>query len=115
MMASHVVASVKRVQGGVGRAHHVHQLVILRLRPTGGLGGAGSFWFLVVPLRRQQRLSSADNHVHETLPGYDDGWKGGGLGQFVQHNNSLIYNANKLDVFGNVPHLFFEVTSRKIK
>lgn len=65
-VSGHVVPGVKRVQGGVGGADDVDELVVVGLGP-GRL--AGTLDILVVPLSRQQRLSSADNHVHETLAG----------------------------------------------
>lgn len=65
-VAGHVMPGVQRVQGGVRGADDVDELVVVGFRP-GRL--AGTFDILVVPLRRQQRLSSADNHVHETLAG----------------------------------------------
>lgn len=66
-VARDVVRGVQRVQGCVWGAHDVDQLVVLRLRPGRLLMPLRAR--LVVPLSRQQRLSSADNHVHERVTG----------------------------------------------
>lgn len=89
-VAGHVMSGVQRVQRGVRGTHDVHKLVVVRFCPG---RFTGTLYILVVPLSRQQRLSSADNHVHETLAGK----VGVGRRQGHRHRSGQKYRKDEVD------------------